>query len=508
MAQISVNDLTFCYEGSFDSIFENVSFSIDTDWKLGFIGRNGKGKTTFLNLLLGKYPYEGSIDTSVRFEYFPYRIPGHPPEATAADFLEKLRPGLEFWRVIRELPQIGENDEILYRPFDTLSFGERTKILLAVLFAGEGDFPLIDEPTNHLDFAARESVKNYLSSKKGFILVSHDRELLDACIDHVLVLNRKTIEVQSGNFSTWWENKRRRDQFAVSEDEKHRRQIQKLKEAARRTSTWADKSERTKIGVDPDREHDRQKNRRSYIGVKTKKMQSRAKQMERRIDREIQEKEGLLQDLERPVELKLTQMVHYKTELVRLQDFSFRYAGMKAPVFTGLDLSVRQGERIALHGANGCGKSTVIKRILQEAGLSRIKSVYSEAGICQTVPGLVISYVDQDTSGVRGGVSEYCQEHGLDRSLFCTVLRQLDFERSQFFKDMAEYSEGQKKKVLLAASMASPAHLYLWDEPLNYIDVFSRIQLETLLLEYRPTMLFVEHDARFREKVATKVVTL
>ena len=90
--------------------------------------------------------------------------------------------------MICELAQLGEDAEILYRPFETLSFGEQTKILLAVLFSGENDFLLIDEPTNHLDQGAREIVKNYLASKKGFILVSHDRDLLDACIDHVLVL--------------------------------------------------------------------------------------------------------------------------------------------------------------------------------------------------------------------------------------------------------------------------------------------------------------------------------
>ncbi len=508
MAQISVNDLTFCYEGSFDNIFEHVSFSIDTDWRLGFVGRNGKGKTTFLNLLLGKYPYEGAIETSVRFEYFPFPVPAHAPEAAAADFLEALRPGCESWRVFRELPKLGEDGELLYRPFDCLSFGQRTKILLAALFAGEGDFPLIDEPTNHLDSTAREWVKRYLAGKKGFILVSHDRELLDACVDHVLVLNRKTIEVQNGTFSTWWENKQRRDQFALSEDEKHRREIQKLREASRRVSDWADKSERSKIGTDPQRDHDRQKNRRSYIGAKTKKMQSRVKQMERRLDREIEEQEGLLQDLERPAELKLTQLTHYKSELVSLRDYCFAYDGMDRPVFAGLNLSVKRGERVALHGANGCGKSTLLKRILQEAGAGRIESGYRESGLCQTAPGLVIAYVDQDTSRVRGGLTEYCQKHDLDRSLLCTILRQLDFERAQFFKDMAEYSEGQKKKVLLAQSMMTPAHLYIWDEPLNFIDVFSRIQLEKLLLEYKPTMLFVEHDGKFRENVATRVIRL
>ena len=508
MSQISVNSLTFYYEGSFDNIFENVSFSIDTNWKLGFIGRNGKGKTTFLNLLLGQYLYKGSIDASVSFEYFPYQISEHQMGLSAAEFIEDIKTGCEAWRVMRELSQLGEDAEILYRPYNTLSFGERTKILLAVLFSGENDFLLIDEPTNHLDQDARESVKAYLASKKGFILVSHDRDLLDACIDHVLVLNRKTIEVQNGNFSSWWENKQRKDQFAADEDEKHRKEIKKLKLAAKRTSDWADKSERSKIGVDPVKEHDRAVNARAYIGTKTKKMQSRSKQLEKRISREIEEKEGLLQDLEHVAQLKLTQLMHHKNTLVNIKDYSLQYENTSPPVFAGLNLSVSKGERLALHGENGCGKSTVIKRILQKAGLHDMRAEFSEEGICEVASGLVISYVDQDTSGLKGGISEYCAEHNLDKSMFCTMLRQLDFEREQFLKSMENYSEGQKKKVLLAKSLLTPAHLYIWDEPLNYIDVFSRMQIEDLLLKYQPTMLFVEHDVRFREKIATKTIIL
>lgn len=126
----------------------------------------------------------------------------------------------------------------------------------------------------NLDKEAREVVKKYLASKKGFILVSHDRDLLDACIDHCLVLNRKSIEVQSGNFSAWWENKQRKDQFAMAENEKHQKEIQKLRQAAMRTADWADRSERSKIGFDPIKEHDRYLSTRSYIGAKTKKMQS------------------------------------------------------------------------------------------------------------------------------------------------------------------------------------------------------------------------------------------
>ncbi len=544
MSQIRVNNLTFCYEGSFDNIFEDVSFSVDTNWKLGFIGRNGKGKTTFLNLLLGKYEYEGSIQASAVFDYFPYPVTERQRSLPAAEFLEEWKAGCELWRVLCELEELRQDAEVLYRPFQTLSPGERTKIMLAVLFSGENDFLLIDEPTNHLDQESRENVKRYLASKKGFILVSHDRELLDACIDHVLVLNRQSIEVQSGNFSSWWENKSRKDQFAVGENEKHLKEIGKLRKSAARTGQWADKSEQTKIGFYRKaavNEHERAVGMRAYIGSKTKKMQSRVKQMEKRINREIEEKEGLLVDLEQPVDLKIMPMEHYKKVLVKVEDYSVRYEGAKEPVFSGVTFSVEKGERVVLHGENGCGKSTLLKMILRKTGgqtkggpgvkdtgmkigetkadktetmeakageTKAEKMRVCETGICQTASGLVVSYVSQDTSMLKGGISRFCMERGLDESLFCAILRQLDMERVQFAKNMEEYSEGQKKKILLAASLMTPAHLYVWDEPLNYIDVFSRMQIEKLLEEYQPTMLFVEHDARFREKVATRVVEL
>lgn len=506
MSQISVKHLTFYYEGSFDHIFEDASFSIDTDWKLGFLGRNGKGKTTFLQLLLGKYTYQGTIDNTVPVAYFPYTLTDAQMQQTAAEFLDNLKPDCELWRVICELSELGEEADILYRPFRTLSPGERTKVLLAVLFSGENDFLLIDEPTNHLDHKAREIVKQYLASKKGFLLVSHDRDLLDACIDHVLVLNRKTIEVQSGNFSSWWENKQYKDKFAAAENEKHRKEIKKLRQAAKRTADWADKNERTKIGFDPVKEHDRCISTRSFIGAKTKKMQSRVKQMEKRISVEIEEKEGLLQDLEETADLKLTQLVHHKNPLIYVRDYSLRYDGAENPVFTGLDLSVGRGERIALHGTNGCGKSTLIRRILQAVGMDDSGVILHEQGTFEIASGLTVSYVNQDTSGLCSTIPAFCEARNLDRSLFCAILRQLDFERVQFEKNMADYSEGQKKKVLLAASLMTPAHLYIWDEPLNYIDVFSRMQIEKLLLDHQPTMLFVEHDVRFREQIATKTV--
>ena len=131
-----------------------------------------------------------------------------------------------------------------------------------------------------------------------------------------------------------------------------------------------------------------------------------------------------------------------------------------------------------------------------------------ESGILQTASGIIVSYVNQDTSFLKGTIGAYCHFRGLDESLFCAVLHQLGTERVQFAKPMEDYSEGQKKKVLIAASLLTPAHLYIWDEPLNYMDLFSRMQIEELLLTFRPTLLAVEHDIRFQEKVATKVIRM
>ncbi|MCR4690007.1 MAG: ATP-binding cassette domain-containing protein [Lachnospiraceae bacterium] len=503
MSILQVNDLTFCYEGSFENIFENVSFHVDTDWKLGLVGRNGKGKTTFLNLLMGKYDYSGSITCSSRFDYFPYPIREGDRMRSISELCETWKSGVEQWRVICELGSLQADPEILYRPISTLSQGQLTKAMLAVLFSGENEFLLIDEPTNHLDRTGREVITEYLSGKKGFILVSHDRVLLDALCDHMLVLNRSSIEVASGNFSVWWENKERKDSFAKAENEKHLKQISKLRSSADRTLRWAEKSEQTKIGFDPVKEHDRCLSTRSYIGAKTKKMQSRVKNFEKRMEQEIAEKEGLLNDIESVADLKLMPLSHHKSCLVEARDLSLSYDPEGAsPVIKDLTFSAMQGDILFLKGENGCGKSTLIKAILQTAEC-RITG-----GSLSVASGLVLSYVSQDTSFLKGTLKDYAKEKDLDLSLLLTLLRKLDLGRSQFEKNMEDFSEGQKKKVLIAASLLTPAHLYIWDEPLNYIDVFSRMQIEKLIETYHPTMILVEHDDYFRQKLATKTTEL
>lgn len=221
MSLIQIKNLTFSYDNGGLPVFDHVSLSLDTNWKLGMIGRNGRGKTTLLRLLHGDYAYQGEITASVSFEYFPYPIA--EPERLAVQIAEEAAPEAEQWQIIRELSLLQTDSEILWRPFNTLSNGEQIKLLLAALFLRENHFLLIDEPTNHMDAVGRAAVAAYLNRKKGFLLVSHDRTLLNGCVDHVLSINRANIELQRGNFDSWDENRRRQEQFEQTENEKLRR---------------------------------------------------------------------------------------------------------------------------------------------------------------------------------------------------------------------------------------------------------------------------------------------
>lgn len=495
MPLINVSKLTFAYDGSYDNIFENVSFQIDTDWKLGFIGRNGRGKTTFLNLLLDKYEYSGAISSPVLLEYFPYQIADE--SYLTKEILRNIYPDYIDWELLRELSMLEVDEDVLLRPFNTMSNGERTKVMLALLFLKENRFLLIDEPTNHLDAYGRKIVSEYLNAKKGFILVSHDRAFLDGCIDHVLSINKADIEIQRGNYSSWFLNKDRQDNYELAENDKLKREIKRLEKTAREKSDWSDRAESRKTGNSP---IDTGKNigGRPYEAAKAKKMMKRAKSLEARQESVIEKKSRLLKNIEYAPSLKLSSLDYHANRLVSLNDVSISYGEKFA--CKKVNFTIERGDRIALCGKNGSGKSSIIKLICGE------KLEYG--GDFTLGSRLKISYVPQDASFLKGSLSDYASENSIDESLFKTILRKLDFLRAQFDKDMNNFSAGQKKKVLLAGSLCQTAHLLIWDEPLNYIDVLSRIQIEELLLEHPPTILFVEHDSVFCDKIATKIVNL
>ncbi|PHE52530.1 ribosomal protection-like ABC-F family protein, partial [Bacillus pseudomycoides] len=427
MSMIKVQDLTFSYPGSFDNIFEGVNFQIDTDWKLGFIGRNGRGKTTFFNLLLGNYKYSGKITSSVEFNYFPY--PVSDKNKFTHEILEEICPQAEDWEFLREISYLNVDAEAMYRPFKTLSNGEQTKVLLAALFLNEGQFLLIDEPTNHLDTDARKMVSDYLRKKKGFILISHDRIFLDGCVDHILSINRANIEVQSGNYSSWKLNFDRQQEHEEATNERLQKDIGRLKQSSKRSAGWSHQVEASKNGT----RNSGSKLDKGFVGHKAAKMMKRAKNLESRQQKAIEEKSKLLKNVEKTESLKLEQLKFQSNELVVLADVSVKYDDQI--VNEPISFIVEQGDRIVLDGKNGSGKSSILKLILGHP--------IQHTGSVNLGSGLIISYVQQDTSHLKGLLSDFIEEHEIDETLFKSILRKMDFDRIQFEKDIFHYSGGQ-----------------------------------------------------------------
>ena len=211
MSLINISNLTFAYDGSYDNIFTDVSFQIDTDWKLGFCGRNGRGKTTFMKLLMGDYEYRGAISASVRFEYFPFAVAD--PSQNTLDILLSIAPEALLWQIQKETSKLAVSEDALYRPFSTLSSGERTKTLLAGLFLRENSFLLIDEPTNHLDMDSREVLEQSLEDFAGTLLaVSHDRYFINRLATRVMVMEPDSVSFYLGNYDEYLEKKNRETQ--------------------------------------------------------------------------------------------------------------------------------------------------------------------------------------------------------------------------------------------------------------------------------------------------------
>ena len=491
MAMIRIEDLTFSYPGSYDTVLEHVSFQIDTNWKLGLIGRNGRGKSTLLQLLLGRYEYNGKILSPVPFDYFPY--PVSQRHRLTAQVLEAACPTAEEWELLRELSYLEVNPAVLERPFATLSNGEQTKVLLAALFLNQGHFLLIDEPTNHLDTTGRALVSAYLRRKRGFILVSHDRSFLDGCVDHILSLNRSNIDLQSGNFSSWLVNFQRQQAFEQAQAQRLQKDIVRLRQASQRSAHWSDQVEASKHGT----KQSGLRVDRGFVGHKSAKMMRRAKQTADRKEQAAEKCSKLLKNQETSEALKLSPLSHHTCRLLTISDASICYDGRTILL---PDFTLSQGERVALEGKNGSGKSSILKLI---TGTS-----IPHTGTIAIASGLVLSYVPQDTAHLCGSLSAFARGRHIAESLLKAILRKLGFDRIQFEKDLADYSDGQKKLVLLAGSLCEQAHLYVWDEPLNFIDIYTRMQIEALLQRYQPTLLFVEHDQAFQQAIATRIIQL
>nr|WP_269845632.1 ABC-F type ribosomal protection protein [Lysinibacillus odysseyi] len=481
---IEIQHLHFGFDTMDRPLFEDVNLSIDTKWCLGLVGRNGRGKSTFLHLLLNNYTYTGDIRSDVEFVYFPQTIVNK--ESLVYYAIDEVMP-IELWKFERECQLLGLNKEIAWQPFEQLSGGEQTKVLLAALFCEESRYPLLDEPTNHLDIQARKIVANYLKKKKGFIVVSHDRDFIDSVIDHILVIEKSQLAVYKGNYSTYEQQKQLQDQFELEKNKALKSEIDRLQKTAREKSGWGEKREKPS-GNDP------------FGNAIAKRMMKRAKAIEKRTEDKIDEKTKLLQNIESVSDLTINSLSSHRNPVLRVQNFTLSY--LDKPLFQPVTFDIFQGEQVALVGPNGSGKTSLINYLLN----SHFSGTMS--GDITVPHGLSKSIIRQQYDDNMGILKDFAANYHMDYTLFLNNLRILGVERDVFTVPIEKMSNGQKKKVEFAKSLGIPAELYIWDEPLNYLDVFNQAQIETMIKEYKPTLLFVEHDQTFLSNIATKTVEI
>lgn len=480
---IELRHVTFAYDLLDAPLFKDVSLTLDTSWKLGLVGRNGRGKTTLLKLLMNKLDYQGEVLTDHEFVYFPLTI--LQPDLPVYFAIDEVFP-TEQWKLERECHLLGMDKDILWQPFSQLSGGEQTRVMLAALFCEENRFALLDEPTNHLDIRGRHHLASYLNKKSGYIVISHDRKFLNAVIDHVLAIERSQVILYKGDFSTYEAQKTQQDQFELEKNNSLKSEIARIEKSAREKIDWGLEREKPS-GNDP------------FGNAIAKRMMKRGKAIQQRTNEKIEEKKTLLKNIEKVDDLTIQVMKSHRNPVVRVKELTLSYDG--TPLFEPISFELYQGEQIAVVGANGSGKTTLLNFLQGSPG-----EVKAEGEI-RLSEHLVKSHASQTTSH-KGTLKEFADSHKLDYTLFLNNLRILGFTRDIFSVPIEEMSEGQKKKVEFAKSLCTPAELYLWDEPLNYLDVYNQNQIEKMIATYKPTLLFIEHDQAFVERVATRIIEL
>lgn len=466
-------------------IFKNVDLNIHENWKLGLVGRNGRGKTTFFHLLLNELEHEGSIQSSLRFKYFP-SLPSEDEKMLTLDVLLQHNPHIEVWEIEKELAGMDLSSEILYKHFHQLSGGEQTKVLLIELFLNEEVFPLIDEPTNNLDLKGRKIVGEYLKNKRGFIVASHDEAFLNQCISHVLAINKNSIDLISGNIDTWKYEKTNADLLAEETNQQLKTEIKRLNTVSRRVNDWGNRRENSTKDASERR--------------MAAKQMKRAKAIQKRTEGLMKEKQNLIQNVEKTSELKMV-ISKPRNQLLFFRDFTIMRDNR--PLFQPISLDMYPEDRLFIEGENGAGKSTFLKFIL---GMENLE-VRGEYNICLPEHLSVLHQKNNENQDYLSMLRKLSTK--ADKEEYWHILHQLGIERSKFTNQIsATWSAGQQKKTFLANALLGKNELFVWDEVTNYLDLTVIHQLIQAIHTYKPSMIGIDHNEVYVNAVATKKIML
>ena len=511
MIDIDVKNLKKSFEVGHD-VLSDLSFEINAGEHVGILGANGSGKTTLFRLLTGEYtPDEGtiSIHKGSRIGLIS-QIPVYPEGWTTEDVLREAHRRLrgmaarlreleelmasdssralldEYDRLSDDFRRLGGYDmdrerarvangldipqDMLEREFDKLSGGEKTRVNLARLILEDTDILLLDEPTNHLDLRATEWLEDYILHFRGTVLaISHDRYFLDTVAQRCIEIVDGRAEFYSGNYSFYAVERQRRFEEQLRKYEKDQAKIEQLQRAAAQMHLWA------------------------FMG--NDKLHKRAFSMEKRIER--------LSQTEKPKEARKLS-AHFKEsefradEVLVAENLSKAFSGRV--LFSGVEFKVTGGERIAVVGDNGTGKSTLVKLIVGEEE--------PDAGYVRKGPAVRMAYLPQIVKFRDPSLS--AADTVIDEC-HCTMQAARDslgafgFTGEDALKAVGTLSGGEQSRLRLCILMRADVNLLILDEPTNHLDIPSREWMEDALSTYGEALLFVSHDRYFIEKFATRI---
>lgn len=518
MIECSINNLVKFYGAT--KIFENISFELQSNERVGLIGLNGSGKTTLMKILMGVEDYQnGSISfrKGIRVGYLD-QIFKCSEETTVIEILNSSFDNIK--AIKQRMKALEENlknlfgealaaetnnygllmdefelmggynietkinmvcsgllipDSFREKPFMELSGGEKTRVLLAKLLLEEPDLLLLDEPTNHLDIKSIEWLEEFLPSYKGTVLmISHDRSFLNKVVHRIIELEPTVANLYNGNYSDYVVEKEIRFELAYKAYLNNQRKIEMMEQQIERYRIW---------GAMRDSE----------------KMYKRAKELEKRLDK--------VEVIDKPnsdnSKMKLnTQGINRTGKIViNIEELSKQFEYKK--LFSNLSLTLFYQDRLCIMGENGSGKTTLLKIILGELEPSH--------GRFKLGSNVKIGYLPQNVvfDDEELTILDYfCEKHRINQSDTRKELAKMLFIKDDVFKKIKSLSGGEKSRLKLASLIFDKVNLMILDEPTNHLDIDSREVLEETLSSYNGSILFVSHDRYFVQKVSTKILIL
>ncbi|WP_373599865.1 ABC-F family ATP-binding cassette domain-containing protein [Paraclostridium bifermentans] len=519
MIVLSCNNLNKSF--GIDTILEDVSFTVNEGDKVGIIGVNGTGKTTLFKVLSGIYGYDSGdiyLGKGVEIGYLEQNTNFQSDKTIYEEVLEVFSDLIEMENYIRGLEVkiseessnpdskileklmneyshklelfselngygyksevkgilkgLGFSDENMETPINILSGGEKTRVLLSKLLLKNPSLLLLDEPTNHLDADAIEWLELFLKQYKGtVILISHDRYFLDQVVNRVFEIHNKKLRTYNGNYSKFVELSKTEKELEVKKYEDQQKEIKKQEESIERLKAYG---------------------REKHL--------KRARSKEKMLDKvDVMDRPDVFR---KRASIKFNPAVSSGNDVLEVKDISMGY-GEKI-LFKDINFNIYRGEKVALVGANGIGKSTLFKIIMNE--------IVPLTGSTKLGTNVHVDYFHQEQKTLNLDntiIDEIWDDHPqLSQTELRNMLGAFLFENEEVFKKISTLSGGERARVAILKLILSNSNFLLLDEPTNHLDIDSKEVLEEALINYTGTLFTISHDRYFLNTVVDKILVL